>query len=635
MASCNFLDVVPTEVPQLSDAFKNEATAQNYIMGNVYGYITTESSIAENPAILSNDELDIAWRNDKTNFRAYHINLGTLDTSNPYYNLWEGGGGSKNLYKGIREAYIFLENIHTVPDVDSSTKSRWIAETNFLIGYYHFCLLRQYGPIVIMRSSVDMNDEDQRKYPVRESVDECFKFIIEKIDYAINNGLPEKLPSTEWGRISKLIASSFKSRVLLYQASPIFNGNKDYANFINQNATTPLISQEFQIEKWKNAAEASKQAIDQAEGLGVKLYDCTTNSSLVFADSVMKAKDNTGVIPAVRRTINYNKLPEDKQREYDYRYSMVDPWNCELIWGFTNIEGNQTWQRHSMLRPYVFNGISPTLKIVEAFYTKNGLPIDQDPEFDYENRYKIIDPDNDICYSKTIQLHYNREPRFYASIAFDGSIYELRGANILFQAKYQEPYGKQSQDASSTGYLVKKGIHPSSDAQQSGQTGLLVKYPFPLIRLAELYLNYAEALNEAEGPSKHDEVIKYLDKIRLRSGVPGIKEAWSKAKNAKTTFSKEEMRTIIRQERQIELSYEGHRSWDVRRWKIAKQEFDQDVKGWEITGKTTEEFYRVSNGVATPDVIVTRNFPSEKYSLWPLSITELQKNKNLVQTDGW
>ena len=66
---------------------------------------------------------------------------------------------------------------------------------------------------------------------------------------------------------------------------------------------------------------------------------------------------------------------------------------------------------------------------------------------------------------------------------------------------FNKPYGKQSQDASSTGYLVKKGVHPSSDCQQSGQTGLLVKYPFPLIRLAELYLNYAEALNEYEGRS--------------------------------------------------------------------------------------------------------------------------------------
>ena len=177
LTSCNYLDVVPSEIPQLSDAFKNEATAQNYIMGNVYGYIPTESSIAENPALLSTDELDIPWRNDKTNFKAYHINLGTLDTSSPYFNLWEGANGSKALYKGIREAYVFLENIDQVPDLDVAKKARWIAEAHFLIGYYHFCLLRQYGPIIVARNSVDMNAPEEQRYPRREPVDNCFNFI--------------------------------------------------------------------------------------------------------------------------------------------------------------------------------------------------------------------------------------------------------------------------------------------------------------------------------------------------------------------------------------------------------------------------------------------------------------------------
>lgn len=634
LASCNFLDVVPTEIPSLNDAFKNEAVAQNYIMGNVYGYIPTESALHENPAILSNDELDIPWRNDKANFRAYHINLGTLDTSNPYYNLWEGSNGSKALYKGIREAYIFLENIDLVPDVDFDKKRRWIAEANFLIGYYHFCLLRQYGPIVIIRKSMEISDGDDYRFPQREAVDECFNFILEKIQYAIDNGLPEVVPNTEWGRITSVIAKALKSWICLYRASPLFNGNESYADFTSPNGTQ-LIPVSEDINKWKLAVETTKEAIESAESNGIHLFDCSSNSELIFADSLMKALDNTGVISAKRKNISYNQLSEEKKHEYDYRYSMVDPWNCELIWGFTNIEGNQSWQRHSMLRPYVFNGISPTLKMVEAYYTKNGLPIDEDPEFDFDNRYQLVDGDKIHCFDKTILLHYNREPRFYASIAFDNSIYELRGANILCEMRNNKPYGKQTQDASSTGYLVKKGVHPMSDAQQSGQTGLLVKYPFPLIRLAELYLNYAEALNEYQGPTSHEEVIHYLDLIRNRAGIPGVKEAWAKAKHPKSNFTKEEMRDIIRRERMIELAYEGHRMWDVRRWRIAHQELNQDIQGWNVLGNTPEEFYNVSNGIATPQIVADRNYPSEYYSLWPISITELQKNKNLVQTKGW
>lgn len=634
LASCNFLDVVPTEIPQLSDAFKSQSTAQNYIMGNVYGYIPTESSISENPAMLSTDELDIPWRNDKTNFRAYHINLGTLDTSSPYFNLWEGSNGSKSLYKGIREAYIFLENIESVPDVDPSVKRRWIAETHFLIGYYHFCLLRQYGPIVVMRSSKDMNGPDEDVFPKREPVDQCFDFVVEKLNFAIGNGLPETTPSAEWGRITKLIALSLKSRVLLYKASPIFNGNADYANFKNKDGEA-LISITPTTGKWEEAALATQKAIEEAETRNIRLYDCSTNSSLLFADSLLKAPKVDGVVPGVRKVQRYDQLSEEKKREYDYRYAVVDPWNCELIWPFTNIEGNQTWQRHGMLRPFVFNGISPTLKMVEKYYTKNGLPIDQDPEFDYEGRYTLVPADHKICYDRTIKLHYSREPRFYASIAFDNSVYELRGANILYEGRFNKAFGKTTQDASSTGYLVKKGINPTSDCQQSGQTALLVKYPFPLIRLAELYLNYAEALNEWKGAESHSMVISYLDRIRNRSGVPGVLAAWSKAKTPKTTFTKEEMREIIRTERTIELSYEGHRAWDVRRWKIAQQEFNEDVKGWNISGATPEAYYNITGDVAQPQIVSDRIFPTEKYSLWPLSITEIQKNVNLVQTDGW
>ena len=634
LTSCNYLDVVPSEIPQLSDAFKNEATAQNYIMGNVYGYIPTESSIAENPALLSTDELDIPWRNDKTNFKAYHINLGTLDTSSPYFNLWEGANGSKALYKGIREAYVFLENIDQVPDLDVAKKARWIAEAHFLIGYYHFCLLRQYGPIIVARNSVDMNAPEEQRYPRREPVDNCFNFILENIDYAINNGLPQSVTSNEWGRITTLIAKSLKSRILLYRASPIFNGNEDYSNFKDSDGTI-LVNTVYDAEKWKAAADISFEAIQMAETKGVKLYKCSTNSSLTFADSLLKAKDLTGIIPGQRPKISYNSLSEEKRKEYDYRYTMVDPWNCELIWGFTNIENNQTWQRHSMLRPYTFNGISPTLKMVEAYYTRNGLPIEQDPEFDYEKRYQLVAADNVHCYDRTLRLHYNREPRFYASIAFDNSIYELRGANILCEMRFNKPYGKQSQDASSTGYLVKKGVHPSSDCQQSGQTGLLVKYPFPLIRLAELYLNYAEALNEYEGEASHSKIIPYLDKIRERAGIPALLKSWSKARYPKTSFTKDEMREIIHRERMIELSFEGHRMWDIRRWKIARQEFDQDVKGWDVSGQSVEEFYNVSGDMAQPQIVADRNFPNEKYALWPISITEIQKNRNLVQTDGW
>lgn len=633
ITSCDYLDIVPTEVPQLGDAFKNDINARNYLLGNCYGYIPQTSATNGSPVLIGTDELDIIWKNNN-NFLAYKINRGELNTNSPVFNNWTGGNNGKALYKAIRECYISLENIDKVPDVEPEEKKRWIAEATFLIGYYHYYLLRQYGPIVVMRGIVNMDAPDDVKFAKREPVDACFDFVIEKIDWAINNGLPETLISQDYGRITKLIATSLKAQVLLLKASPIFNGNQDYANFKN-NDGTPLIDVEYKESKWQDAAEAALKAIKDAENAGKKLYTCPTNPDLQFADSLMKALSKKGEISGIRKTIPYAKLPEDKQREYDYRYSMVDPWNCELIWGFTNLEGNHTWQRHSMLRPFVFNGISPTLKMVETFYTKNGLPIDQDPEFDYEGRFKVAEADNYHCYGTTIQLHYNREPRFYSSVVFDRGVYELRGANILYEGRFDEAYGKQGNDYSATGYLVKKGVHPESTCEKAGNTSLLVKYPWPLIRLADLYLMYAEALNEWQGQTAHTTVIEYLDKVRTRSGVPGVLEAWSKAKTPKTSFTKEEMREIIRRERTIELCYEGHRFWDVRRWKIAQKEFDSDAEGWDMDGKTFEEFYMISDGEAHPKIVGERTYPSEKYSLWPIMINDLQKNKNLVQTDGW
>ncbi|MEG0039717.1 MAG: RagB/SusD family nutrient uptake outer membrane protein [Bacteroides sp.] len=634
ISSCDYLDVVPTEIPVLQDAFKDKPSAERFLLGGIYGYIPVESSIANNPAHLSTDQLDIPWRNDKSNFLAYHINLGTLDAASPYYDLM-------NLYKGSREAYLFLQNIDKVPGVEEDIRQRWKAEANYLIGYFHFCLFRQYGPIILSRGITEMDAPDNEIFAKRRPVDECVAFILEKINYAIANGLPDRIETpADYGRITTLIAQSMKARVLLYHASPLFNGNANYANFANSDGEK-LFPETFSNQKWEAAADAALAAINQAHATNIALYNCGTNSTLTFADpaALTRATNTTGITPVNNKFVNYNQLSAEKQREYDYRYSMVDPWNCELIWGFTNIEGNQTWQRHSMLRPYVFNGMSPTLKMVETYYTKNGLPIDEDPAFDYDNRYQLVaaNQTGEVTTESTPKLHLDREPRFYASVAFDGSVYELRSSNIVCEVRKNKAYGKQTQDASSTGYLVKKGVHPKSDSKGNGQTKDIIKYPFPTIRLAELYLNYAEALNECEGSKRNvDIIISYLDKIRERSGVPGVRQAWAKAKHPITSFSKDELRKIIHTERNIELSYEGHRMWDVRRWQELKQEFDGPIYGWNVDGTTSESFYNTStDNVATPKVVGEHNIPSEYYGLWPISTSELQKNSSLVQTKGW
>ena len=153
------------------------------------------------------------------------------------------------------------------------------------------------------------------------------------------------------------------------------------------------------------------------------------------------------------------------------------------------------------------------------------------------------------------------------------------------------------------------------------------RYAFPIIRLADLYLMYAEALNEVKS-SPDDEVYEYIDYVRKRSGLEEVKDSWSKySKFPDKPLTQEGMREIIRKERLNELAFEGPRFWDMRRWKLAEQDMNRTIRGLNIYEDTPEEFYKVQT-------IFNTSFTLKDY-LWPLSIEEMVRNKNLVQNPGW
>src|SRR5699024_6814558 len=199
--------------------------------------------------------------------------------------------------------------------------------------------------------------------------------------------------------------------------------------------------------------------------------------------------------------------------------AMCEKWNNEIIWGERII--NQ-WQRRSQpildpngnvsnasKRPY---GVyAPTMRMAELFYTTNGLPIDQDKFWDFDSRMNLDTADSgDKFYIKpgyvTAQLNFDREPRFYADLGFDGGIWYGQGKfdeNDMWhvEGKNGQYSGRrQSSEFSITGYYCKKVVNFLNVLQTDGSYQLN-PYPFPYIRLADLYLYYAEALNEVEGPS--------------------------------------------------------------------------------------------------------------------------------------
>jgi hypothetical protein len=326
------------------------------------------------------------------------------------------------------------------------------------------------------------------------------------------------------------------------------------------------------------------------------------------------------------------------------RTVVAEKWNKELIWGTYQVD----WWLQNQCQARVFpdyNGwdlwgrYSPTLNVVEQFYTKNGVPISEDKEWDYVGRdevQKIPVEDKYILAEgeKTAKFNMNREPRFYAWLGFDRSKWFGQGKTDpenqwIVKARGTEAAGVFNQsDYSVTGYWAKKWVH--RDNTHSGQTSHVTNFPFPMMRLADLYLLYAEALNESK-TEPDATVFEYINLVRDRAGLGGVVESWnSYSKTPNKPNTKEGMREIIRNERMVELCFEGSRFWDLKRWMLAEAYMNKGIRGWNaaITENVTPESYYIEKTIALP-VFRFRDY------FWPIPESDIIINPNLVQNLGW
>ena len=151
-----------------------------------------------------------------------------------------------------------------------------------------------------------------------------------------------------------------------------------------------------------------------------------------------------------------------------------------------------------------------------------------------------------------------------------------------------------------------------------------------MIRLTDLYLLYAECINEVEGPSgpHKDELFNYLNKIRSRAGIPDVQTAWETYSNSPAYYkTKTGMRDIIHKERLNEMALESQRFWDLRRWKEAPLEYQKGIYGFRFTGSAPEDYYVKS-------FIAEQQFGLKDY-FWPIPTSYIEVNPNLVQNLGW
>ncbi|MFL2623226.1 MAG: RagB/SusD family nutrient uptake outer membrane protein [Flavobacteriaceae bacterium] len=630
----DYLDVVPDNIATIDLAFNTRSTAENFL-STCYTYIPEHANVEQNFSLLAGDEIWYYAENDfyMNNETSFRLAKGMQNSASPYLNYWEGGRGAPHsLFNALRDCNIFLENLVEVPGLEEDERLKWLDEVKVLKTFYHFWLMQMYGPIPIIDQNIPVGASPEETNVRRESIDDVVSYLVQILDEVIE---AENLPGlinyiyTDMGRITMPIAKALKAKILVLSASPIFNGNTDLSE-LTDNLGNKLVSQVYDPQKWVYARDALFEAIESAHLNGHQLYEFNQQIPIIGG------------------------INEEITKELSLRAAITEPFNTEIIWAFApEWTGDlQMWCQprwtadHSALFGYTKKSHAPTLNMVETFYTNNGVPIDEDITWDYGNRYDVIqtplfDSNNENFHEfyieddyYTAKLHTYREPRFYSSIGFDGGKwFSLETENINFiphlNAKAGAASGKQGFEIYSiTGFFAKKLVHYENIISLQGST--IKGYSFPIIRLSDLYLMYSEALNETKA-APDAEVYEYIQRVRTRAGLDAggdILNTWQMySTNPSKPMTKDGMRKIIHQERMIELALEGHRYWDLKRWKLATEYFNKPIQGWNIFRSDVEGFYEVEN-------IFYRNFSTKDY-LWPISQNELLRNPNLIQNPGW
>lgn len=623
--SCEFLDIVPPEQATLKDATQTEESTLGFLFScynNVWNPLK----------INTTDEYTFPAQ-----WGGHHryMSYGLVTPNNLYDdNRW------LYFWQSINRTNLFLRELEGAQCSEES-KDEMRAEAYFLLAYYHYELLQYFGPIPIMDTYQDTNTQ-AGDFKGRLHYDYVVDWIVDILDNKVINNpyLPETTAPENMGRASKVIARALKARILLYAASPLWNGEFSYPEWRNVQETPgygyELVSNRYSEAKWTRAKTACEEALESALGAGLKLYD-----NVDYIDDTQTDIKKKGLYPFIPGLEN----PDDaegmafRKRVLMLRNLMTlkqNEGNTEIVWGLAKDIGIMSYILPLNIltktdgTPY--NGqsaLSPTLYTVEHFYTKDGdLPKTAAAKgtFPAESEWLTragISGRNDL-----IKLNCGREPRFYAWLAFDHGDYGTMLAEekpLMLQMKDSQKQGYNNASSSSnycsTGYLSQKWIRVDQSLNKSGNwsNSSVNKFPRPIIRMAELYLNLAEC-QAALGDKG---ALATLNNIRKRAGIRDLVDA--------DLTSEMTLMDWVRNERFVELWSEGHRWNDVRRW----------VKGKECFSPGLREGLDAVHENPTFEQFNTRTVVDQQYAWYnrmyiaPIGAGEVQKNQKLVQAPGY
>ncbi|PTX18092.1 putative outer membrane starch-binding protein [Pontibacter mucosus] len=496
--SCNddFLERPPQD--QISDAtFWKSKEDLSKALNAVYSQLTREGIIYDDGS-TDNAYAQYPWESTAT-----IVSAGTINTNS------NAGWG----YTGIRRANQLIENADNI-EMDAELRERFKAEARFLRTWFYWNMVLKFGDVPLVTNTLAAGEEDVARTPRKDVVD----FLLSELT-AVAEVLPVMYgggESNEKGRVTKGAALALKARILLNEASPRFNTGGD--------AT-----------KWKAVADAAQEVM----ALGYSLFTVNAETGKDLEDDYAKWVDFADA--------------EDERnfrlglRSYEKLFHQQYEGNSEVILDRQFIMQVDPQWNNTYLLPSVLNGwssVTPTQNLVNAY-----------------GNYKTGGPANVLTPEKRAELYLNddpafaneyknRDPRFYASIMFNGNPWNALEDGYTFT--WQIGGSNNSQ----TGYNFRKLVDPQARRENIDSHANII-----LLRYAEILLTYAEAMNEFGGPDAT--VYAALNQIRERAGMPAVDES--------VYNTKESLRELIRNERRVELALEGQRYMDIRRWEIAPQ----------------------------------------------------------------
>lgn len=627
MISCDdFLDKQEDEQLTFDKIWQLRSTTQQYWL-NAMSYLPNENGTFVGdvePFLGASDECSIAY---DRNFR--WINFGTWNASSIPYSA---NYGIARYYNGIRECNIFLQNADRCSDplLSKDQLDQWKIQARFMRAYYYFMMMRIYGPVFLLGDElVDFTATTEALYRPRNTWEQCVDYVIGEMDACIANpSMKETWESDmEYGLANKQVCKAVKSRLLLYSARPLFNGNTLYKNVKNPaTADFPELSGanlfpvQYDATKWLKAAEAAYAIINDG------LY------------SLYRAGDGTTF----------------KDYCANYYGITLETWNTEIIWsdGYKNRYYWGVGTAPTSITGVAYGTAGPTQQLVDAYamngsgrfpvtaYDKAGNPI-IDPQSGYDEDEFKKTVWSYPCSGWSIQSDFNitapnmykgREPRFYVTVFFGDNSW-IHGSAKTLTSFAKGGNGNKTHDYPKSGYMLNR-IY---DHKQNSGDSNWGSVTFPVFRLGEIYLNFIESVLECKKngvslPAGYEDKAKEVwADLRDRVGLKPILDSYPELS---WSVSVDELITLCRQERRVELAFERHRYFDTRTWMIAKDTDGGPMYGMDTTYPVEGAANSTPDGFWKRTVFETRVFKDNHY-LFPFAQRELDRNRLLTQNYGW